>query len=408
MAQPRTLAHLQVEALLGFGGLGEVWRARDAQGQPVALRRTSVLDPVALRELRRLAGLVRGLPTPHLVRLRRVLADGDDRVLVLDLADGGPLAGLLAARGRLRPGEVVTAVAPVAAALQDAHAAGLAHGRISLASVLLTAEGMPVLEGLGLEPLRPAPERLDPADPRLAARDVQALAGLCAHLLTGRPADAVPAGPLAAAVRAGLADDPCSAGELSAALLAACPAEPLEGLVPVMSQTRTERSRWLLTVVAAAAVLAAVVAVGWTWGAHQPAAARVAPAASAARGQDWRGVLDALDARRAQAFARAEPGLMSQVWLAGSAADSQDRASVDRLRSDRRTAVGVRHVVTAAQVLVVGPDRVELSVVQHLGAQQVLRDGRVLERRPAGRPARCTVVLVRAAGGWRVAEVRPL
>ena len=41
--------------------------------------------------------------------------------LVLDLLEGGSLAALLARRGRLRPGEVVTAVAPVAAALAHAH-----------------------------------------------------------------------------------------------------------------------------------------------------------------------------------------------------------------------------------------------------------------------------------------------
>ena len=45
-------------------------------------------------------------------------------VLVLDLADGGSLADLLAVRGRLTPGEVITALAPVAAALAYLHGAG--------------------------------------------------------------------------------------------------------------------------------------------------------------------------------------------------------------------------------------------------------------------------------------------
>jgi len=116
---------------------------------------------------------------------------------VLDHAPGGSLATLLARRGSLEPGEVVTIGAPLAQALAAAHSRGLVHGDVSPANVLFTADGMPLLSDLGLA--RVAGERLasvdgtaeyvDPAVARGgepdAAADVWALAAVCHHMLAG-------------------------------------------------------------------------------------------------------------------------------------------------------------------------------------------------------------------------------
>ena len=95
------------------------------------------------------------LDHPHLVRLIEVVHQprrgGAARVaLVLELLEGGSLAALLARRGRLRPGEVVTTIAPVAAALAHAHANGVVHGDLSPGNIVFTAEGRPVLTDLGV------------------------------------------------------------------------------------------------------------------------------------------------------------------------------------------------------------------------------------------------------------------
>jgi eukaryotic-like serine/threonine-protein kinase len=84
------------------------------------------------------------------VRLRDSvpLPDGS-LALVLDLVDGGTLAQLVAARGHLRPGEVVTVLAPLAAALAELHAAGIQHGDIAPGNVLFDASGRPMLGDLG-------------------------------------------------------------------------------------------------------------------------------------------------------------------------------------------------------------------------------------------------------------------
>lgn len=195
MSEVWSLPGYDVQALLGFGATGEVWRARElATGETVALKRLRAdADPAAVDALRREASLLRSLDTPYVVRLREIVGS----VLVLDHAPGGSLAALLARRGALEPGEVVTIGAPLAQALAAAHSRGLVHGDVTPSNVLFTADGMPLLSDLGLA--RVVGERLasvdgtaeyvDPAvarggDPDAAA-DVWALAAVCHHMLAG-------------------------------------------------------------------------------------------------------------------------------------------------------------------------------------------------------------------------------
>ena len=142
-----------LETRLGRGGSGEVWRAVPRRGgPPVAVKVLVAGDPE--RQARE-AALLGELDHPHLVRLLEVVHQpqrgGAPRVaLVLELLPGGSLAALLARRGRLRPGEVVTAIAPVAAALAHAHGNGVVHGDLSPGNIVFTGEGRPVLTDLGV------------------------------------------------------------------------------------------------------------------------------------------------------------------------------------------------------------------------------------------------------------------
>ena len=94
------------------------------------------------------------------------------------------LADLVAARGALRPGELVTLGAGLAEDLRAVHEAGLAHGHVEAQRVVLVAGGRPVLVPASASEARPAD-------------DVRALAALLAWAggLTGSgdPAD-LPAG----------------------------------------------------------------------------------------------------------------------------------------------------------------------------------------------------------------------
>ncbi|MGY2129268.1 protein kinase domain-containing protein [Blastococcus sp. SYSU DS0617] len=199
VAAPPVVPGYTVQELLGRGGSGEVWRAVPRRGgPPVAVK---VLVEGEPERQAREAALLGELDHPHLVRLVEVVHQprrgGAARVaLVLDLLEGGSLAALLAARGRLSAGEVVTVCAPVAAALAHVHGHGVVHGDLSPGNIVFTAEGRPVLTDLGVGRIigETAAAEVTPAyvDPAVArggapgpASDVFGVAAAAFHALTG-------------------------------------------------------------------------------------------------------------------------------------------------------------------------------------------------------------------------------
>ena len=197
--EPPVVPGYTLEVLLGRGGSGEVWRAVPRRGgAPVAVKVLVAGDPE--RQARE-AALLGELDHPHLVRLVEVVHQprrgGAARVaLVLELLAGGSLASLLARRGRLRPGEVVTTIVPVASALAHAHENGVVHGDLSPGNIVFTAEGRPVLTDLGVARVlgETAAGEVTPAyvDPTVArggapgpASDVFGVAAAAFHALTG-------------------------------------------------------------------------------------------------------------------------------------------------------------------------------------------------------------------------------
>ena len=220
--EPPVVPGYTLEALLGRGGSGEVWRAVPRRGgAAVAVKVLVAGDPE--RQARE-AALLGELDHPHLVRLVEVVHQprrgGEARVaLVLELLAGGSLAALLARRGRLRPGEVVTAIAPVAAALAHAHENGVVHGDLSPGNIVFTAEGRPVLTDLGVARVlgETAAGEVTPAYvvPTVArggapgpASDVFGIAAAAFHALTGiAPWNAATPGDTLEVAAAGLLPD---------------------------------------------------------------------------------------------------------------------------------------------------------------------------------------------------------
>lgn len=187
------------EELVGFGGSGEVWRGRVARSEePVALKRLRAADESARARLRREATLLAALDHPHLVRVRECVRTDEADVLVMDYAPRGSLAALLRMRRQLTPGEVVTVIAPIAAALAHAHGEGLVHGDVTASNILFAADGRPVLTDLGVSrvladrgAVHATPDYVDPVVARGAApgqvSDVFSLAAVAFHALTGLP-----------------------------------------------------------------------------------------------------------------------------------------------------------------------------------------------------------------------------
>lgn len=147
----------RVEALLGRGGYGEVWRARQLRvDRLVALKllRTDVAHrDDAARRFEREARLASRLSHPNAVR---VIDFGEDRgtlFLAMDHIDGPTLRERLRERGVLPWREAAWLAMRISAALRAAHGLGLVHRDLKPANVLIAhidGEDQPVVIDFGL------------------------------------------------------------------------------------------------------------------------------------------------------------------------------------------------------------------------------------------------------------------
>lgn len=155
MEPPAVPGH-RIDRLLASGSSGSVWRGeRLHDGLPVAVKVVPLgwgAAEDADQALREFAVLQR-VRVEGLVGFHEVLALAEPVgtvALVLDLVAGGSLQSAVGARGHLSVGEAVTVVCPVARTLAGLHAAGVVHGDVSPANVLLERTGRPVLADLGV------------------------------------------------------------------------------------------------------------------------------------------------------------------------------------------------------------------------------------------------------------------
>src|SRR6202051_4998958 len=118
-------------ALLGRGGMGEVWRAYDtaANNRIVAIKLLPphlALDDTFVQRFRREADAAAGLNNPHIIPIHNY-GEIDGRLYVdMRLIEGRDLPAVLA-DGPLEPGRAVRIIEQVAKALHAAHRVGLVH-----------------------------------------------------------------------------------------------------------------------------------------------------------------------------------------------------------------------------------------------------------------------------------------
>lgn len=142
---------------IGIGSRSEVYLGRATPVPETTVPGTTVTAALKLfradadgRAVDRQVRALLAVPPRTLARLTDVATTPDGRAcLVLERLAGMSLAGLLAGRGQIGPGEVVTIVATVTTALNALHEAGFSHSGVSPACVRFDASGRPVLLGLG-------------------------------------------------------------------------------------------------------------------------------------------------------------------------------------------------------------------------------------------------------------------
>ncbi|MGY1727714.1 protein kinase [Geodermatophilus sp. SYSU D01062] len=145
--------------LLATGGMGQVWRGRDALlDRPVAvklLRSEYVEDETVRTRFRTEARLAGRLLHRNIAALHDygevVTEDGEVCAhLVMELVDGEPLSALLAREGRLPAERVLDLVGQTAAALAVAHAAGVVHRDVKPGNVLVGSDGVVRITDFGI------------------------------------------------------------------------------------------------------------------------------------------------------------------------------------------------------------------------------------------------------------------
>jgi len=147
------LGPYEVTSLLGKGGMGEVYRARDTMlKREVALKvlpATFLRDPERMARFQREAEVLASLDHPNIGRIHGIVDSQDSRGLVLALIEGPTLADRIAA-GPLPYDEAVAIARQIIEALEYAHDRGVVHRDLKPANVKITPEGVVEVLDFGL------------------------------------------------------------------------------------------------------------------------------------------------------------------------------------------------------------------------------------------------------------------
>jgi eukaryotic-like serine/threonine-protein kinase len=163
----RRIGAYDLQAPLGAGGMGNVYRARDTKlKRDVAIKllpHVFTADPERLARFEREARVLAALNHPHIGAIYGVEETDGVGALVLELVDGDTLEQRIA-RGPIPWKEALPMAQQIAEALETAHEAGIVHRDLKPANIKITPQGIVKVLDFGLAKLVPvAPNDAEPA-----------------------------------------------------------------------------------------------------------------------------------------------------------------------------------------------------------------------------------------------------
>jgi len=214
----RLAGRYELVGLLGAGGMGAVYRARDLQlGDVVALKMLRpdwADDPEALDRFRSEVRLARRVTHKNVARTFDLGGSEGVWFLTMECVDGGSLADRLSVEGPMTIAAIVDVVDAICAGLAAAHQAGVVHRDLKPENVLFARDGRVVVTDFGIAvakdgressivgtPAYMAPEQFVPGGVVDERADVYALGAVIFEMATGarawkdlaeRARDAVP------------------------------------------------------------------------------------------------------------------------------------------------------------------------------------------------------------------------
>src|SRR5271169_3536154 len=149
LATGTKLGPYEIQAALGAGGMGEVYRARDTR-----LERTVAIkilpaqfsaDPVRKQRFEREAKTISSLNHPNICTLHDIGHEDGIDYLVMECVEGETLAKRLE-KGPLPLEQVLKFGAQIAEGLDKAHRAGIVHRDLKPGNIMLTSSGAKLLD----------------------------------------------------------------------------------------------------------------------------------------------------------------------------------------------------------------------------------------------------------------------
>src|SRR5438876_4164513 len=143
----------EIIALLGKGGMGEVYRARDTKlKREVAIKilpDRSSHDHDSVSRFQREAQVLASLNHPNIAAIYDLQESNGSRYLVLELVDGETLAERIL-RGPIPVDEALRIAQSICEALEAAHEKGIVHRDLKPANVKITPDGRVKVLDFGL------------------------------------------------------------------------------------------------------------------------------------------------------------------------------------------------------------------------------------------------------------------
>ena len=204
----QTLGEFEIVDLLGRGGMGAVYKARQPSlGRMVAVKVLSKVhsrDAAYVGRFTREARAAAAVSHSSIIEIHSVGSDRGHHYIAMELVEGETLGDVLRRDGPVSPDRAVEIMKHVAAALAEAHGAGIVHRDIKPSNILLTPRGGVKVADFGLAkrpetdvavthagkilgtPLYMAPEVAsgEAFEPR---SDLYSLGATFYHALAGRP-----------------------------------------------------------------------------------------------------------------------------------------------------------------------------------------------------------------------------
>jgi serine/threonine-protein kinase len=195
----------RIVALLGRGGMGEVYRAQDLTlGQDVALKflPESAKNEETLGRFRQEVRIARSVSHPNVCRVYDIGEEDGQPFLSMEYVDGENLSALLKRIGRFSPERALEVARKICAGLAAAHLKGILHRDLKPANIMLDSRGEILIMDFGLAslagevaagdvqsgtPAYMAPEQLSGKEVT-ARSDIYALGLILYELFTGKRA----------------------------------------------------------------------------------------------------------------------------------------------------------------------------------------------------------------------------